>query len=250
MNAPSADLVLEEARAIEPLREVSALLESVWGRTPEGAPMHSDTMRSLVHAGGLVTAVRDERGVLLGAGVLVRDVPGVAYGLIAAAAPGHTDRGIGYTIKQHQRTWCLDRDIREIRWTFDPLMSRNARFNLVKLGAVAVAYTPSFYGEMIDAINRGDDSDRLVASWILDAAPRDPIEPDLDAPALGDVPIDDAHGTWIGVPRDIDALRERDRDAAVAWRRQVRAQMLPLFEAGARATHFSRSGHYLLKASA
>ena len=250
MNAPSAALVLEEAHRIEPLREVSALLESVWGRTPEGAPMHSDTMRSLVHAGGLVTAVRDEGGRLIGAGVLVRDVPGTAYGLIAAAAPGHTDRGIGFAIKQHQRAWCLARGIREIRWTFDPLMSRNARFNLVKLGAEAVAYEPSFYGEMIDAINRGDDSDRLLASWVLDAPARAPIEPALDAPALGDEPHHDEHGVWVGVPRDIDALRETDPRAAVAWRRQVRAQMLPLFEAGARATHFSRSGHYLLKASA
>lgn len=249
MNAPAADLLLEETHRIEELREVSALLESVWGRTPEGAPMHSDTMRSLVHAGGLVTAVRDATGALVGAGVLVRDVPGVAYGLIAAAAPGHTDRGIGFAIKQHQRAWCLGRDIREIRWTFDPLMSRNARFNLVKLGAEAVAYEPSFYGEMIDAINRGDDSDRLVASWILDAPPCAPIEPSWDPPALGDAPRIDAHGTWIGVPRDIDALRETDPGAARAWRHQVRDQMLPLFERGSRATYFSRSGHYLLKAS-
>ena len=94
-----------------------------------------------------------------------------------------------------------------------------------------------------------DDSDRLVASWILDAPAREPIEPSWDPPALGDAPRSDAHGAWIGVPRDIDALRVRDPEAARAWRRQVRDQMLPLFERGSRATYFSRSGHYLLKAS-
>ncbi|MER7798602.1 hypothetical protein [Microbacterium sp. NPDC096154] len=254
-SAGSAGVVLSEAHAIDELREVSALLESVWGRTPEGAPMHSDTMRSLVHAGGLVSVARDAAGAtgagaMVGAAVLVRDEPGRAYGIIAAAAPGMSDRGIGFALKRHQRDWCLAHGIGEIRWTFDPLMARNARFNLSKLGAVALAYEESFYGEMIDDINRGDDSDRLVASWVLDAEPRpEPADPGLP-PASPDAPVvRDERGTWIGIPRDIDDLRVADPASAVRWRHAVRDAMLPLFARGDRAVGFTRSGHYLMEAN-
>ena len=60
-------------------------------------------------------------------------------------------------------------------WTFDPLVRANARFNLVKLGAVAVAYLTDFYGEMQDGINAGDRSDRCAVKWELDdPGPRPP----------------------------------------------------------------------------
>jgi len=58
------------------------------------------------------------------------------------------------------------------RWTFDPLVARNAWLNLGKLGAVADRFERAFYGEMTDEINRGDRTDRLVIRWDLD---RDPI---------------------------------------------------------------------------
>ena len=45
----------------------------------------------------------------------------------------------------------------------DPLVRRNAAFNLNALGTRAVAFHPDFYGPMGDAINAGDASDRLEA---------------------------------------------------------------------------------------
>ena len=47
-------------------------------------------------------------------------------------------------------------------WTFDPLVSRNARFNLTKLGAHAVEYLPDFYGAMEDGINSNDEKIHLT----------------------------------------------------------------------------------------
>ena len=35
-----------------------------------------------------------------------------------------------------------------MRWTYDPLIRRNARLNLVRLGAEVVAFLPDFYGEL------------------------------------------------------------------------------------------------------
>ena len=55
-------------------------------------------------------------------------------GVIAARQSRH----VGVALKQHQRAWALARGIDSIEWTFDPLVRRNAFFNLVKLGAEVV----------------------------------------------------------------------------------------------------------------
>ncbi|WP_241682876.1 hypothetical protein [Actinomadura sp. J1-007] len=57
-----------------------------------------------------------------------------------------------------------------ITWTFDPLVRRNAHFNLVKLGARPEEYLPSFYGAVEDSINGGDETDRVLAVWPLNDA--------------------------------------------------------------------------------
>ena len=49
---------------------------------------------------------------------------------------------VGFALKQHQRAWTLEHGLTRVTWTFDPLVRRNAYFNLVKLGATAVAFHP------------------------------------------------------------------------------------------------------------
>ncbi len=56
-------------------------------------------------------------------------------------------------MKLHQRAWAIARGIPVIEWTFDPLVARNAYFNIRKLGAMPVEYLPNFYGIMGDGIN-------------------------------------------------------------------------------------------------
>src|SRR3954447_5770656 len=126
--ARRAGITVTTPHAMEDLRTVSALLESVWGRTPEGVPVNSEMMRSLVHAGGSVTAAHDGRGELVGAAVLSPAAPaGSTYSLIAAASSGHRDRGVGRAVKLAQRAWALQHGFRIMVWTFDPLVSLNAR---------------------------------------------------------------------------------------------------------------------------
>ena len=68
---------------------------------------------------------------------------------------------VGFALKVHQRAWALARGVPAIVWTFDPLVARNAWFNLAKLAALPAAYLEDFYGPMTDAINAGMASDRL-----------------------------------------------------------------------------------------
>lgn len=247
---------------INALREVSALFARVWGRTEEGVPFPSEALRSLVHADGLVSAAYAQTGRLVGAAVLGRAAPGAAYGYVAAAAPDLADRGIGFALKQHQRTWALAHGVATISWTFDPLVARNARFNLTKLGAVVDHYEPEFYGRMSDLINGDDPADRVVARWELascravaasEGRPADPGEPDLPAlevlaagpdggPAL--VAGDDVR--WCRVPPDMVALRRTDPTAAAAWREALGRWLPAAFAEAFVADGVSRTGWYHL----
>ena len=61
----------------------------------------------------------------------------------------------------------LRRGVAVIAWTYDPLISRNAYFNLAKLGARPAEYLRNFYGTMDDAINGGTETDRMLVRWEL-----------------------------------------------------------------------------------
>jgi predicted GNAT superfamily acetyltransferase len=157
-----------------------------------------------------------------------------AHSHMLAALPARRHTGVGYALKLAQRAQCLDQGIHTVRWTFDPLVSRNAYFNLHKLGAVGDRFIRDFYGEMGDAINRGQRSDRLVVRWDLDRAPgpravphEDPalaisVGSDWDpaAPAIRPV-AGDASVVSVSVPREHDVMRLEHPEIAGAWRDAV-----------------------------
>jgi predicted GNAT superfamily acetyltransferase len=81
----------------------------------------------------------------------------------------YRDLGVGRKLKLFQRDEALSRDIRFVRWTFDPLELRNAHFNLNRLGAIAREYKPNLYGITTSPLHRGLATDRLLAEWNLDS---------------------------------------------------------------------------------
>ncbi|KUM90309.1 MULTISPECIES: chorismate synthase [Streptomyces] len=233
------------------LAAVSAYFGEVW-RTPRTAPPYpAEVLRSLVHAGGAVHAALDGQR-LAGACAAVFGPPGSreAYSLVAAAEPG-----LGQAVKQAQRAWALGLGARTMRWTFDPLVARNARFNLAKLGAAGTEYLVDFYGPMRDGVNAGDESDRLTVTWDL-AAPAGPYDPgDREAaPATHRAPDGeplarrDLAGlhVWCRVPDDVVRLRAADPALALRWRRAVREVFTEAFAQGFRATGMSRDSWYTL----
>lgn len=253
-------LTLRGLEGMPDLAEASALFETVWGRTREGAPVHSEVMRSLVHAGGLVSGAF-AGGSLAGAAVLApASGRGEAYGMIAATAPGLGDRGVGRALKLHQRAWGLDHGFEAMSWTFDPLVARNAFFNLTRLGARAITYEQAFYGYMSDELNGDDEADRLVARWEF-AAPRvvKAAAGEVEAPqGPGALPEGGVLGpdgspaaaavdgaAFVRVPADIVALRRTDAAEASGWRGFVRERMQAAFGAGLEAVGCTRDGWYV-----
>ncbi len=174
--AASAGVRVVEVDDHVALRQACTLLERVWGRNADGVPISVEMLRSIAHADGAVTlafpidAAAADPSAPVGVAALILAGGTDTYSLIAAAAPGEANRGLGFALKQRQRVWALECGRTTMRWTFDPLMARNARFNLAKLGVEIAAYVPSFYGPMDDDINAGDEGDRLVARWQLATA--------------------------------------------------------------------------------
>ncbi len=259
--AQLAGVRIEVVEDIGAMREISSLFARVWGLNAEGVPVPSEMLRSLAHAGGLVSGALDSSGALVGAAVLGRAEAAACYSFIAGVSPWTGDSGIGFALKQHQRAWALARGIDTMRWTFDPLVGRNARFNLTKLGARAARYEPEFYGRMSDDINGVDVADRLVATWELgslaadraaNGAPADCIEPDVSD--LDEVGPDGAPAyavaervRWCRVPADIVALRRVAPAEATDWRDFTRRHLQDALGGGFVAVGASRSGWYRLE---
>ncbi|MEV5848153.1 chorismate synthase [Streptomyces sp. NPDC051985] len=233
------------------LAAVTDYFSDVW-QTPRTAPPYpAEVLHSLVHAGGAVHAAYDGTR-LAGAAVAVFGPDRDTYSLVAAA-----DQGLGYAVKRAQRAWALERGARTMRWTFDPLVGRNARFNLAKLGATGTEYLVDFYGPMADGVNDGDESDRLTVTWDLTAdtpavpstsydrhdAPVSHHGPDGEVLArrdLGD------RAVWCRVPEDVVRLRAADPALALRWRYAVREVFTAAFAEGFRAVGMSRDGWYTL----
>lgn len=263
-----AVLILELSE-LGDLRELERLLAEVWGR-PGEPPISSDVLRALARSGNYVAgAYVDQRLV----GGLVGWLGGVPphelhlHSHILGVSTGSDARGLGFELKQHQRGWCLDRAVKVIEWTTDPLVRRNAYFNLTKLGARAGRYLVNFYGEMTDGINAGEESDRLLISWELEspqaesAAGGRAAEPSLDG-LLGEgaarVVRVGAQGEPVAtpssarvllcqVPDDIVAIRHSDPALARSWRMAVRTALVDAFDAGYSVMGATKSGWYVLE---
>jgi predicted GNAT superfamily acetyltransferase len=129
-------------------------------------------------------------------------------------------------LKWHQRAWALERGIDTVVWTFDPLVRRNAVVNLVKLGVDVEEFAPDFYGQMEDAINADDASDRLFATWRLASVRVErAIGGDLARIDVEAARVDGRDLIAIPIPDDIVALRSTDRREAAMWRQRMRTAL-------------------------
>lgn len=251
MSGPGLDL--RELHAMEEFDTVSRLYAGIWGTDAASPPVSAEVMRALSHAGNYVAGAYEE-GRLVGASVaFYADPVGTAlHSHITGSARG---RGIGLALKLHQRQWALARGLGRITWTYDPLIRRNAHFNLVKLGARPEEYLPSFYGAMDDAINGGDESDRVLTVWDL-TAPTEPKAVEPPAGAARGLRNHDGHPetgptgadtVLIDLPDDIEALRGTDPGAARAWRLALRHTLGGLLGEGARVVGFHDRRSYVVQ---
>jgi predicted GNAT superfamily acetyltransferase len=242
----AADAVGVDIRLLHSTEETVAaaeLLSVLWGR--QGAlPMTPEMIKVLAHTGNHVTGAFDRAGTMVGCCVAFHSMADFRdlHSHIAGVLPHLVGRAVGFALKQHQRAWALARGVRVVEWTFDPLVARNANFNFTKLGAEATAYLVDYYGEMDDAINGGQPTDRVLIRWRLDSGR-------AAAAAAGQrqtVAADTPGVTWVPIPPDIEAMRQTDPDTARQWRLRLRDQLAPALDSGSQLVGFDRTLGYAL----
>jgi predicted GNAT superfamily acetyltransferase len=266
--ASAAGLRIRELTSLDEFQAACRLFDEIWHPDPASPPITAEFIRALTKAGSYAAgAYRGE--VLVGASVGFFGPP--AEGSLHSHITGvhGAGPGAGYAIKLHQRAWALRRGVTEIAWTYDPLVRRNAYFNVVKLGARPAEYLPNFYGGMRDGINGDGDSDRLLVRWDLRSAGAasacagtfSPASAAAEraggavtalsvaadgGPAAVPAAVTGGPALLVAVPADIERLRLTDPPRASAWRLALRDVLGPAMAAGARVAGFDRAGWYVV----
>lgn len=270
--AARSGVTVTELTELEEIIAAANLFDVVWSQNDGSPHFPVGVLRALAHSDNYVAGAK-AGGRMVGASAGFRGGRGGDLHLhshILGVLPESRSRNVGFALKQHQRAWGLAEDLGSIEWTFDPLVAKNAYFNFTKLGADASAYLTNFYGEMHDAQNVGEESDRLLVNWILGsekavaAARGDLIEPDVDQLRSGGASVvldQDASGHPIvkdlgdpililRIPADIVAIRQGNpelaRDWRLALRRTLGAALAIDGDQGYQMGGVTRSGCYVL----
>ena len=188
------EITIRRLHSIEDFRRCVQITRDVWGDSElETEPYVTFVVAE--HTGGQVLGAFDGDKMVgfTKAYIALRDRVPYLHSHMAAVLPSHRDRRVGRQLKLAQREDALRRDIRRIEWTFDPLETRNAHFNINRLGAIARHYIPNLYGITSSPLHRGLPTDRLLVEWHLDskrviAAINDLAPEPRECPALVHLP--------------------------------------------------------------
>lgn len=230
-------LVLRDLSGMPEFLAAEELQRQVWGADDTADP--ADLMMVIQHEGGLVAGAFDTGNLVGYVFAFPTREPHVQHSHRLAVHPSMRGGGLSIQLKRYQRTWCLERGIREVRWTFDPLRVTNAHLNIARLGAIVRSYHSDYYGVMA-GINAGLPSDRLLAEWLLDTPRAAGLAQDQRLPAAGDV-------ERVVIPADIDRLLAQSPAEALSERLRVRAELSACLQDGYVVTGFDRAAPaYLL----
>ncbi len=143
---------------------------------------------------------------------------------MTAVSNVHRNLGIGRQLKLFQRADSLVRGISLIEWTFDPLVTKNAYFNFMRLGAIARRYVPNAYGITSSPLHGALPTDRLVAEWHL-RSPRvlRVLAGKRPTPAFAKKAV------RISIPAEMENLKTKDLAKAAQMQSEIQAQFTHWF---------------------
>jgi len=167
----SEEILVRRCESLSEFERCIELQREIWGEADlEVEPVTMFVVAA--HVGGQVLGAF-AAGRMIG---YTLAVPGIRNGApylhshMTGVLAEYRDRGVGRQLKLFQREEALGRGMRLIEWTFDPLETRNAHFNLNRLGAICRRYVPNLYGVTTSPLHLGLPTDRLVVEWRLDSA--------------------------------------------------------------------------------
>jgi predicted GNAT superfamily acetyltransferase len=235
MKHPVSVVHLHELSSQLAAREI---FDSVWA-IRSGTEITSNLLQAMIHGGAYLSGAFMANRMLGAAFAFPATNSGLhLHSHMTAVLPEFRDKGVGYALKIDQWNWAKKKNYSHLSWTFDPLVRRNARLNIAKLGVEISDYFPNFYGDMPDALNAGDESDRLMVSW----------RTDVDAPRARELITNpEPDDVLIEIPEDIVAIRTKNQSESMKWRRQVREQFMVAFEKNGKVIGFSANNEYVVR---
>jgi predicted GNAT superfamily acetyltransferase len=172
------------------------------------------------------------------------------YSHMMAVAKDYQNKGVGARLKWAQREKAIAEGRRYIKWTWDPMQSRNAHFNINRLGVVVDTFADNFYGtdynaDPMQSIDQrpGLQSDRLFGNWYL-------VSPRVEALSQGDALTTNANPVGaIAIPAEWSTLVRNDVEKARSEQQRVRTEFKSAFKEGLVCAGFERGqeqSRYLL----
>jgi len=246
---------------IHEYRECERLQMEVWG----GLGVGSEVLLATQKCGGMVLGAI-AKGKLLG---FIYAFLGRYHGRVVhwshlmAVGKHHRDKGLGFRMKLAHRELALQEGIKSIYWTYDPLQSRNASLNIVRLGARVEEYIPDCYGRFTSSLEKSLPSDRFVVNWQVASGRvarrlRGPLlrHVDLNLPRVNETGRN-SEGFVVNrgisfsfaeprllleIPTNTEEMRDHDLRLAGRWRLETRRMFQSAFESGCEVLDFITTG--------
>lgn len=270
MNGP---IILHDIETLDEMHTVEELQREVW-RFGDLDIVPAAQLRAVQASGGiLIGAFAGEEmvGFVYGHGGFEHGHVTI-HSHMAAVRPAYRNFDVGYRLKLAQRDAALARGVNRVSWTYDPLQSLNAHFNIVKLGVVSDRYIVDFYGDETSSFLHSIGTDRLWCTWLLGdrrvvaRLENPPQREDFTSewavapvvvsvgragqPGRGDLAAAlEGDSLAIEIPADINALREADPELAREWRKATRWAFTAAVPAGFVVVDFVRAGRERGKAA-
>jgi predicted GNAT superfamily acetyltransferase len=270
---------IRDLHTLDEFRQVMALERAIWDFTDPVDLVTPPVFTFTLKCGGILLGAFDGDRMVGFAYSVVGSRHGqwMQWSHMAGVLPQYRG-GLGHRLKLEQRRRCLAAGFSLMEWTFDPLQTMNAHFNIVKLGVVCGEYAVNVYGESTSALHRGTPTDRLVAQWRLtephvvrrietpanlrvrtdEVAAAPVVNPSTTAGAWRgcgavDLALTDRR-VWVEIPADFTGMQREAPDLALAWRLHTREIFQHYFARGYGVVDFaldapSGGGRYLLARS-
>jgi predicted GNAT superfamily acetyltransferase len=204
-----------------------------------GTEITPNLLQAMIHSGAYLSGAFVDSNCVGAAFAFPATTGGLhLHSHMTAVLDSFRDKGIGHALKVDQYKWAKQNNYKEITWTFDPLVARNAKLNVLKLGVDISAYYPNFYGDMPDELNAGDESDRVMASL--------KVVGDVPTPKTA-ISTPDKSAVLIAIPDDIVAIRGKDLAENLRWRRSVRDEFVSALARGGKVIGFSANNEYVVR---
>ncbi len=244
-------IVIREPYSTRDYRELMDVQLRIWGM-PDYSEAVTYHMIIAAHRNGGVVLGAFEKDTGRAVGVIYgvpayKDGMIYVYSHIAGVVPEYRFKGLGYEMKLIQRRIALEKGYRLIKWTYDPMQSANAYFNICKFGVVVRKFYEDYYGELQDEINRGMPSDRFEAEWWISSRRVEKVlAGEVKHPSLNDllehgaylvnnvvfednIPVIEEYSlssssdlVLVEIPGSLDEIRKKSRELVLDWRMKLR----------------------------